>query len=101
MVMKRMSPRIGSRDKRTQKPISQQCLALPQYHLPTEDVSLHREWGPGGCRGEKLTRARKEEDEMGLGLSPYYTSDLSRSTCAPPSIANKSGPRVGLQCTSK
>lgn len=72
--MKRMSLEEGkgAREHRSQFPSS--ALPSPNTTFPQKMSCSTREWGDGGCRRKKLTRARKEDEEMGLGLSPYYTS---------------------------
>lgn len=76
--------RIGSRGKRTQKPISQQCLALPQYHLPTDDVLLHGEWGRWGKQGEKLTPLNSQQIGGQGGPTVYKQIALGVRTKALP-----------------
>lgn len=89
--------RIGGKGRRT--PISQQCLPLPQHHLLPEAVLL-QEGGGREVGGKKLTRARKEDEEVGLSLNPYYTSNLSGSTVHPlhhQQIGAKGGPTLYKQ----
>lgn len=52
--------RIGSKGKRTQKPVSRQSLPLPQYHLSTK-LSCSKWDAP---HPKKLTRARQEDKEV-------------------------------------